>query len=230
MNSNFMRLIFIFLILVAPSPAREKKLKTRSLESYLNRVQLSTTPRAVALNNGSLWNSSAPFADLGSDHKARSVGDLVIVRITEQMLAQSSSSVARQRKLEADSGVSALAGKINTAGIDSLFSPHSNQVLQGQGQTSSKSLLQTSVSARVVAILPGDLLVVEAERQVAMNNERQNIILRGVARSSDVSQENAIMSTQLSNLEVEVSGKGIVSDSTRPPIFLVRWLLKILGM
>jgi hypothetical protein len=38
------------------------------------------------------------------------------------------------------------------------------------------------------------------------------------------------MSTQLSNLEVEVSGKGIVSDSTRPPVFLVRWLLKIFGM
>ena len=223
-------LIFLFLLVVVPSVGRERKSKTRSLESYLSRVQLTSAARTNTLPNGSLWTSSAMFADLGSDYKARSVGDIVIVRITEQLLAQSSSSVASQRKLAADSGVSALAGKINTAGIDPLFSLHSNQGLQGQGQTSSKSLLQTSVSARVVAVLPGDLLVIEAERQVAMNNERQNIILRGVARASDVSQENAIMSTQLSNLEVEVSGKGIVSDSTRPPVFLVRWLLKIFGM
>jgi len=219
----------LFLVAV-PSVGRERKPKTRSLESYLSRVQLTSAARTNTLPNGSLWTSSAMFADLGSDYKARSVGDIVIVRITEQLLAQSSSSVASQRKLVADSGVSALAGKVNTAGIDPLFSLHSNQGLQGQGQTSSKSLLQTSVSARVVAVLPGELLVVEAERQVAMNNERQNIILRGVARASDVSQENAIMSTQLRNLEVEVSGKGIVSDSTRPPIFLVRWLLKYLGM
>ena len=220
----------ILLLLVAPSVGRERKPKTRSLESYLSRVQLTSAASTTTIPNGSLWTSSAMFADLSSDYKARSIGDIVIVRITEQLLAQSSSSVASQRKLAADSGVSALAGKINTAGIDPLFSLHSNQALQGQGQTSSKSLLQTSVSARVVAVLPGDLLVIEAERQVAMNNERQNIILRGVARASDVSQENAIMSTQLSNLEVEVSGKGIVSDSTRPPVFLVRWLLKIFGM
>ncbi len=230
MNSLSFSLFFICLLLACPSLAREKKAKTNSLDSYLARVQLTGTERATSLPTGSVWSSTAPFADLGSDHKAHSVGDIVIVRITEQLLAQSSSSVASQRKMEAESGVSALAGRINTAGIESLFSPHSNQVLQGQGQTSSKSLLQTSVAARVVAILPGDLLVVEAERQVAMNNERQKIILRGVARLSDVSQENAIMSPQLSNLEVEVSGKGIVSDSTRPPVFFVRWLLKILGM
>lgn len=230
MNPRTSSLLLMCLLLVDPSFARERKAKANSLESYLSRVQLPNPERGSALPSGSVWDSTAPFADLASDHKAHSVGDIVIVRITEQLLAQSSSSVASQRKLEAASGVSALAGKINTGGIDSLFSPHSNQVLQGQGQTSSRSLLQTSVAARVVAILPGDLIVVEAERQVSMNNERQKIVLRGVARPSDVSQENAIMSTQLSNLEVEVNGKGIVSDSTRPPVFFVRWLLKILGM
>jgi flagellar L-ring protein precursor FlgH len=154
---------------------------------------------------------------------------LIVIRITEQMLAQSSAAVARQRKLEADSGISALPGKINTSGIENLFSPHSNQSLQGQGQTSSKSLLQTSISGRVVAVLPGYSLVVEAERTVLVNNERQNVTVRGVARMADVSQDNAILSTQLSNLEVEVAGKGVISDSTHPPNFIVRFLLRILG-
>jgi flagellar L-ring protein precursor FlgH len=222
-------LAVVICLLIAPCSARDRKHKSQTLENYLSRIQQSSLDRTSPTANGSLWRSSSLFSDLGSDHKARGVGDLVIVRITEQLLAESSSSVASQRKLAADSGISALAGRINTAGVESLFSPHSNQVLQGQGQTSSKSLLQTSISGRVVAILPGDLLVVEAERQVSMNNERQNVILRGVARLADVSAENTIMSTQLSNMEVEVSGKGIVSDSTRPPVFLVRWLLKIFG-
>jgi flagellar L-ring protein precursor FlgH len=216
-------------LLLAPCSARGRKPKTGTLNEYLSRVQLSSSTRVNTPAAGSLWISSGPFSDISADNKARRIGDLVIVRISEQFVAQSSSSVASQRKLQADSGISALGGKINTAGVDSLFSPHSNQVLQGQGQTSSKSLLQTSLTGRVVAILPGDSLVIEAERSVSVNNERQNVVLRGVAKAEDVSQENAILSTQLSNLEVEVAGKGIVSDSTRPPVFLVRWLFKILG-
>jgi len=209
--------------------ARERKVKSKGLEDYLARMRTSASAQPQRLPAGSLWDPSGFYGDLSSDHKARTVGDLIVIRISEQLLAQSSASVASQRKLEADSGIDALPGKINTSGINNLFSPHSNQSLQGQGQTASKSLLQTSISGRVVALLPGNGLVVEAERSVFVNDERQNVIVRGVARMADVTQDNAILSTQLSNLEVEVEGKGVISDSTRPPNLVVRWLLKIFG-
>lgn len=216
-------------LLSAPAFTKERKPKPRTLESYLSRVQsLPTLPNAEA-PRGSLWTNSGQLADLSSDYKARAVGDPVIIQIAEQTLAESSASVASQRKLAAESGISALAGQVNTAGIEELFSPHSNQTLQGQGQTASKSRLRTAIAGRVVALLPGGAMVVEAERNVQMNNERQNVILRGVARAADVTPENSIMSTQLSNLEIEVSGKGIVSDSTRPPTIIVRWLFRLLG-
>lgn len=224
---------FIFalalLLMVQPSLGRERKAKSKGLQEYLARVRATAVAEKSELPNGSLWDASGLYADLSADHKARGVGDLIVIHITEQTLAQSSASVASQRKLEADSGISALPGKINTSGIESLFSLHSNQSLQGQGQTSSKSLLQTSISGRVVAVLPGNSFVVEAERTVLVNNERQNVVVRGVARMADVSQDNAILSTQLSNLEVEVAGKGVISDSTHPPNFVVRFLLRILG-
>jgi hypothetical protein len=31
------------------------------------------------------------------------------------------------------------------------------------------------------------------------------------------------------NLELELKGKGVLSDGTRPPNLIVRWLLRILG-
>ena len=222
-------LVILLITLVSMGAAREKKTRDKSLERYLASLRTSTSVPSVEASRGSLWQNACLLCDLNSDHTAKQVGDLVIVQISERILAESSSSVASQRKLEADSGISALAGKINTAGIENLFSPHSNQALQGQGQTSSKSLLQTSITGRVVAIIPGDSLVIEAERNLSMNNERQTVILRGVARATDVSKENTIMSTQLGNLEVEVAGKGIVSDSTRPPNIIVRWLFRLLG-
>jgi flagellar L-ring protein precursor FlgH len=222
-------LVLVFCYSFSPTFARERKTKSKGLDAYLARVRVNASAPQQTLPAGSLWDSAGLYADLSSDHKARTIGDLIVIRITEQTLAQSSASVTSQRKLEADSGISALGGKINTSGIENLFSPHSNQSLQGQGQTASKSLLQTSISGRVVALLPGNGLVVEAERSVLVNNERQHVIVRGVARMADVTQDNAILSTQLSDLEVEVEGKGVISDSTRPPNFVVRWLLKILG-
>ncbi len=221
--------VILVLSLLAVTSARERKSKLSSLEEYIARTRLSPVDATSSSVTGSLWKPSAAFADLASDHKARSLGDLVILRISEQLLAESSSSVASQRKLEADSGISSLAGKMDTSGIDSLFSPHSNQSLSGQGQTASKSLLQTAITGRIVAILAGDILVIEAERSVAINNERQRVILRGLARTADIAQDNSIGSNRLGNLEIEVTGKGVISDSTRAPNVVVRWLLRIFG-
>ncbi len=77
-------------------------------------------------------------------------------------------------------------------------------------------------------VLPNGNLVVEAKRDVLMNNERQTIWLRGVARPGDLGANNAVLSTQLSNLEVELKGKGVISEGTRQPNLAVRILMRLL--
>jgi len=72
-------------------------------------------------------------------------------------------------------------------------------------------------------------MVVEAERLVAINNQKETMIVRGVLRPGDVGPNNAASSTALSNLEVELKGKGVVSDATRPANPLVRALLWVIG-
>jgi flagellar L-ring protein precursor FlgH len=81
----------------------------------------------------------------------------------------------------------------------------------------------------VVAVLPNGVLVIEAERELTMNNERQTILLRGLVRPGDVAPNNTVPSNAVGNLELELKGKGVLSDGTRPPNLIVRWLLRILG-
>jgi flagellar L-ring protein precursor FlgH len=50
-----------------------------------------------------------------------------------------------------------------------------------------------------------------------MNNERQHIVVRGIVRPGDVSSENTVQSNTLASLELEIKGKGVVSDGTRSP-------------
>jgi flagellar L-ring protein precursor FlgH len=81
----------------------------------------------------------------------------------------------------------------------------------------------------VAAVLPSGALVIEAERSVLMNNERQTVVVRGVARPGDIAPDNTVVSNDLSNLELELKGKGVVSEGTRPPNVVVRTLLRIFG-
>jgi flagellar L-ring protein precursor FlgH len=70
---------------------------------------------------------------------------------------------------------------------------------------------------------------VECERQVSFNQQSQTIILRGVVRPGDIASDNSVPSTSLSDLELELKGKGVVSDSTRQPNLFTRLLMKLLN-
>lgn len=221
-------LLLALLIAVFAHARKRDKLSTTPLDAYLSRVGAQQTP-AAPMSPGSLWVDGGSLAALASDYKARRVGDTVVVQIVEQVTATNSSSVNTQRKFQANSGVAALAGKFDTTGISTLFSPQSSSQLQGQGQAATKTSIRTSVGGRVVALLGNGNLVIEARRDATANNEHQTVFLRGVARPGDLTPDNNVLSTQLSDLEVELKGHGVLSDASRPPNWVVRTILKVLG-
>ncbi len=80
------------------------------------------------------------------------------------------------------------------------------------------------LGGQVIEVLPNGMLVIEAAREVEFSQQKQTIILRGIVRPEDISQQNRILSTAISSLELEVRGKGIVTDYTHRPNALVRLL------
>lgn len=170
-----------------------------------------------------------PLSDLATDYKARHLNDIVVVRIVEQTLAQASGAVTAQRTFSANSAITGLAGQVNTNSVNPLYSLNSASNLKGAGTANSQSLLQTSVAGRVVAMLPNGYMVIEAEHQVSFNQEAQTIILRGVIRPGDIASDNSVLSTAVSDLELEMKGKGVVSDATRQPNLFMRLLMRLLN-
>jgi len=78
-------------------------------------------------------------------------------------------------------------------------------------------------------VLPNGALVIEAERQLTMNNERPVLLLRGLVRPGDIGPNNAVPSNAIANLELELKGKGVISEGNRPPNAVVRIILRIVG-
>jgi flagellar L-ring protein precursor FlgH len=222
-----------FLVAASSWAANTKKdkhsddLAAEKLAKYIERVGATTAPNPAP---GSLWVPQGPFSDLPGDDKARNVNDTIIINVIEQTAAEGDASVKSQRTFSASSGISALGGllKANNS-LQNLFSPQSSQALNGQAQTTSDSSFTTSLAAQVVSVLRNGFLVIEAVRHMEMNNQRQTLVVHGVVRPSDIAVDNSVLSSQISNLEVELSGKGVLSDGVRPPNKLIRAILKLVG-
>ena len=222
------RLTIILLLMTALLSGREKAGVNKSLEEYLRKLPQQSVAVQPA-SPGTLWSDQGRLADMASDYKARHVGDLVTILVVQSLQSENSGNVATDRSFKASSGINALAGHISTSGVQNIFSPTSSQTLAGKAQASSSSSLRTSLSGRIVAVLPSGNLVVEAEREIKMNNERQMILLRGLIRPGDLAPDNSVPSNAVASLELEVKGKGVVSDGTRPPNVITRWLLRLAG-
>lgn len=202
--------------------------KTRA--DYVARMQQQTSPPAADVTLGSLWTSNGALTNLQSDYKASRLNDLVTIVVVQRTTAQATGNVGTQRDFNTTSGISGLAGYIKpTSALSNLLTAQSSTKLKGTGSTDASTTMNTNLAGQVIAVLPNGNLVVEAERLVTINNQKETMLVRGVLRPGDVRPDNSALSTVLSNLEVELKGKGVVSDATRPPNPLIRALLWVIG-
>jgi flagellar L-ring protein FlgH len=221
--------LVFFLAAQARASAKTKGAAKRdSLAEYIQKVGGNTPPAAPG-TFGSLWIDTGRLANMVADYKASRVGDLVTISISQNLSATSTGNVSSNRAFSASSGISALPGQLKTTGVANLFSPTSAQALTGKAQATSTTALSTVLTGRVAAILPTGTLVVEAERQIIMNDQRETVILRGLVRPGDLDATNTVASNSVGNLEVEVKGKGVISEGTRPPNPIVKWILRVVG-
>ena len=200
----------------------------QALEEYVRQAsQIVSVPTTTV---GSLWSAGENLANMARDDKAAHVGDLITIDILESTSAAASGTSKASRSFSASSSLSALYGSFApTAKLNNLFTPQSQNALNGSATTASSHELSTNLTGTVVKVLPNSYLVVQAARDVYVDNQRQHVIVRGIVRPSDLAPDNSVISTQVANLQVEVEGKGVISDETSPPNRVTRLLLKLVG-
>ena len=198
-----------------------------ALKSYIERVRAQQA--AEVRTQGSIWSSEGRLVRLGTDAKAVRLHDVVGIVVTESLAASTDGQVKNSRASSASSAVTSLFGKLKTANnLQNLLGMNAASGLSAQGQSTTSSSLTTIFGAEVVDVLPNGMLVVQATRQLTFSQQTQLIKLRGLVRPEDVSAQNQVQSTAMTDLELEVTGKGIVNDSTYRQNAVVRFLEKLL--
>lgn len=214
----------LFMIPAPPASARQSKKPADLRAQYVARLEQQYVAPSENHTVGSLWTDQAAMSDIARDYKALRLNDTVTIVVAVQTTAAQSGTVDSERSFNTDSGIAAMLGKIPVK-TNPLISANSSSALKGQGATASNSTLVTRLTGQVIAVLPNGNLIVEAHRSVLMNNQHEDLLVRGMIRPGDIGPANTVPSTALADLEIEMKGKGIISDGVRSPNFLTRAIL-----
>jgi flagellar L-ring protein precursor FlgH len=198
-----------------------------ALRAYITKVRAQQA--AEVRTPGSIWSAQGQLVRLGTDVKAFRIHDVVMIVVGESLTASANGAVKNSRASNASSNITSLFGALKAANnMQNLLGATASSGLTAQGQSTTDSSLTTTFGAEVVDVLPNGMLVVQATRQLTFSQQTQLITLRGLVRPEDVSNQNQVLSTAMTDLELEVTGKGIVNDSTYRQNPVVRFLEKML--
>jgi flagellar L-ring protein precursor FlgH len=216
-------------VTLAATPKKPKSNADQSRVDYIARLQQRDVPAPTGQTLGSLWSPGNTLGDLSIDYKARKLNDTITILVAVQTTAAQSGDSSYQRTFQTSSGITGLPGSLNTNPLNPLFNANSSTALKGAGATDSKTTFATSLTGQVIAVLPSGNLVIEAQRRIFMNNQHEDVTVRGVVRPNDIGPSNTVSSASLSNLEIEMKGKGIIADSTRPLNPITKAILWLVG-
>jgi flagellar L-ring protein precursor FlgH len=176
---------------------------------------------------GSLYTASGRLADNARDVRAGEVNDIVTIIVNEAASAVVSGTSNSSRKSSVNASISAAYG-VTGSKLNNLLGTSNDTELAGAGSTSRNLTLSTTISARVIEVQSNGNLVIEGTRDIGVNSDKQTITVHGIVRPADLSSANMVYSVQVANLQVKVTGKGVVGDAIRRPNFLYRLLLGLL--
>ncbi len=219
LNKIFALSIILSLVLLAGcSTTPEKKLNT-SMMPIKAEPEFKTTP-------GSIWTGINSRNRFFSDFRARDVGDIITVTILERTTAKKEASTDTGSSGSESSGVTSAFGMpldfglSNFANLGNKFSPsvggNRDSSFAGSGSTERKGEITATISVRVIEVLSNGNLFVEGRKETKVNREEQFIILSGVIRPEDVSSFNTVSSDYISDLNIELSGYGVIASKQKP--------------
>lgn len=191
-------------------------------------LEETKTPSMSQRTPGSLWTSES--TSMFSDQKARNVGDIVTIIISESASASKQATTTTGRETNISAGIPNLFGLENSSFITDSNLDLNNMVtgnfsndFDGQGTTTRKGNLTAALTAQVVERYPNGNLKIRGGKEVMVNNEVQIIYLTGIVRTIDITAANTIPSSKVLNARISYTGQGAIADKQQPG-----WLMRTL--
>jgi flagellar L-ring protein precursor FlgH len=161
----------------------------------------------------SLWVDGGWGESLLKDRRAKDVGDLLTIIVVEDSKASQQTGVDGKQENSINAG----------PGLGIFSFVPALKIETGQGDAASGTIsrqgsLSTKITATIVEVMGNGNFTIEGVRTFKLNGEEQKIVLRGIIRPDDIMKDNTILSTYISDAQIEYTGSGHLGDKQNPGI------------
>jgi len=167
---------------------------------------------APAVSNGSIFQNQQ-YRPLFEDHRARLIGDTIMVQIVEKVSATQSSTSSIDKSGKVAGGITALpflsANSFNRASAAGT----SSNTFDGKGSTQNSNDFSGTITATVIDVLPNGHLMVSGEKQIGVNHNVDVLRFSGQIDPRAIQPGNTVASAQIANVRIEQRGKGQQADA-----------------
>jgi len=167
----------------------------------------------------SFYNKNS-YRSLVADNRAHQVGDNLTVLIVESTQAGTRAGTGSLSEFDSDFNISASAyDSVAQSKAGAKAGLGYGRDSKDSANTSREGHFSGQLAVRVVGIDEHGMMQVVGEQSLIVNGEQQLVRISGLVRVMDVRADNTVLSTRMSDAQIEFNGEGVVSDGQEPNIF-----------
>ena len=172
----------------------------------------------------SLWHDESA-RPIFADKHATGVGDIltIVVQETTTTTKNNETKTEKNSSLTAQITSFLFPGWLNYKGSMPAVQYNSDLKHDGSGAINNSEAIIAHVAVKVIDVLPNHNLLVEGKRETSFAKEHQTIVLHGVVRPEDIQSDNTVLSYNVADATISITGSGTVSDATRKGWFTQIW-------
>jgi flagellar L-ring protein precursor FlgH len=160
-----------------------------------------------------------------TDIKACKVGDILTVLIVEDARASNKAKSSAKEEGKNDMTLGPGMGFLDFIPLWGYSADIKNEYA-GDGQLEKAGSVRAKMTVNIIAVKENGDLVIEGNRVLSINADKETLFLSGVVRQRDVSPYNSIYSYQIADAQVSFKGKGASNDAARAGIItrIINWI------
>lgn len=160
----------------------------------------------------SLYNPNG-LRNMFVDRKASQVGDILTIIISESTSTSTTKNTSNSK--EGEQSIAAGVG-IFRGIMGGLASQEDS--FKATGSSTNTNRVNANITVTVVEVLPNGNLVIEGTQSIWQQNNENKITIRGIVRPDDISINNTVLSSRVSDATLKFDGKGPLNAKQRQGI------------
>ena len=166
----------------------------------------------------SLWSDSSATSVIFGDQRARAVGDILTIVVNESSTAVRAGSSSNTKSASASTNQgTGLLGFLPESSLGQ------NDKFSSNGSINNTNTVKARLTVKVTEVKANGNLVISGTQNIRQNGEEQRIVVSGQVRPSDIQADNSVLSSNVADAKILVTGSGPLVNKQRQGILSQIW-------